>query len=119
MFTKVSNFVLLSLIARLARAMLYKYSDLWVLVWEYLYVVVYLIYMQFELKLTSYFACVGVVYLVPTRPRPNHRRSPAPSRRRHHLGEPLVLTLFIKKSCLYDLDSYLYSFLTYMVVCYP
>ena len=32
--TKVSNFVLLSLIARLALAMLYKYSDLWVLVWE-------------------------------------------------------------------------------------
>ena len=51
-FTKVCNFVLSSLIARLALAMLYKYSDLWVLVWEYLYVVVYLIYMQFEPKIT-------------------------------------------------------------------
>ena len=51
MITKVSNFVLPSLIARLALATLYKYSDLWVLViWEELYVVVYLIYMQFELK---------------------------------------------------------------------
>ena len=99
-FTKVSNFVLSSLIARLALAMLYKYSDLWVLVWEYLYVVVHLIYMQFELKLTSYFACVGVVYLVPSRPRPNHRRSPAPSRRRHHTLVSLlfVLILFIKKN---------------------
>ena len=93
--------------------MLYKYSDLWVLVWEYLYVVVHLIYMQFELKLSSYFACVGVVYLVPSRPRPNHHRSLAPCRRRHHLGEPLVLNLFVnKKSYLYDLDSYLYKFLT-------
>ena len=100
MFTKVSNFVLSSLIARLALAMLYKYSDLWVLVWVYLYVVVHLIYMQFELKLTSYFACVGVVYLVPSRPRPNHRRSPAPSRRRHHTLVSLlfVLILFIKKN---------------------
>ena len=52
MITKVSNFVLSSLIARLALAMLYKYSDLWVLVWEELYVVVYLIYMQFDLKIT-------------------------------------------------------------------
>ena len=52
MITKVSNFVLSSLIARLALEMLYKYSDLWFLVWEYLYVVVYLIYMQFELKIT-------------------------------------------------------------------
>ena len=53
MITKVSNFVLSSLIARLALAMLYKYSDLWVfLVWEELYVVVYLIYMQFEVKIT-------------------------------------------------------------------
>ena len=52
MITKVSNFVLSSLITRLALAMLYKYSDLWVLVWEELYVVVYLIYMQFELKIT-------------------------------------------------------------------
>ena len=33
-FTKVSNFVLSSLIARLALAMLCKYSDLWVLLWE-------------------------------------------------------------------------------------
>jgi len=100
-FTKVSNFVLSSLIARLAIAMLYKYSDLWVLVWEYLYVVVHLIYMQFELKLTSYFACVGVVYLVPSHPRPNHRRSPTPSRRRHHTLVSLlffVLILFIKNN---------------------
>ena len=75
--------------------------------------VVYLIYMQFELKLTSKFAYVGVYCLVSSRPRPNHRRSPAPSRRWHHLGEPLVLILFIKtKSCLCDLDSYLYNFLT-------
>jgi hypothetical protein len=50
--TKVSNFVLSSLIARLALAMLYQYSDLWVLVWEELYVVVYLIYISFELKIT-------------------------------------------------------------------
>ena len=53
MITKVSNFVLSSRIARLVLAMLYKYSDLWVLVIrEELYVVVYLIYMQFELKIT-------------------------------------------------------------------
>ena len=52
MITKVSNFVLSSLIARLARAMLYKYSDLWILVWEELYMVVYFIYVQFELKIT-------------------------------------------------------------------
>jgi len=50
--TKVSNCVLSYLTARLALAMLYKYSDLWILVWEKLYVVVYLIYMQFELKIT-------------------------------------------------------------------
>ena len=100
--------------------MLYKYSDLWVLVWEYSYVVVHLIYMQFELKLTSYFACVGVVYLVPSRPRPNRRRSPAPSRRRHHLGEPLLVSypFYKRKSYLYDLDSYLYNLLTCMIVCY-
>ena len=50
---------------------------------------------------------------MPSRPRPNHRRSPAPSRRRHHHGEPLVLNLFVnKKSYLYDLDSYLHKFLT-------
>src|SRR3989337_1469562 len=42
--TKVSNFVLSSLIARLALAMLYKYSDLWVLFWEELYVVVFDLY---------------------------------------------------------------------------
>ena len=52
MFTKVSNFVVSSLIARLARAMLYMYSDLWVLVWGN-NMGVYLIYMQFELKLIS------------------------------------------------------------------
>ena len=50
--TKVSNFVLSSLIARLALAMLYIVINLCVLViWEELYVVVYLIYMQFELKI--------------------------------------------------------------------
>ena len=53
MITKVSNFVLSSLIARLALAMLYIVIKLRVLViWEELYVVVYLIYMQFELKIT-------------------------------------------------------------------
>ena len=53
MITKVSNFVLSSLINRLALAMLYIVINLWVLViWEELYVVVYLIYMQFELKIT-------------------------------------------------------------------
>ena len=53
MITKVSNFVLSSLITRLALAMLYIVINLWVLViWEELYVVVYLIYMQFELKIT-------------------------------------------------------------------
>ena len=53
MITNVSNFVLSSLIARLAFAMLYIVINLWVLViWEELYVVVYLIYMQFELKIT-------------------------------------------------------------------
>jgi hypothetical protein len=50
---------------------------------------------------------------VPSRPRPNHVRSPAPSHHRHHLGELLVLNFFVnKKSYLYDLDSYLYKFLT-------
>ena len=44
MITKVSNFVLSSLIARLALAMLYKYSDSWVLFWEELYVVVFDLY---------------------------------------------------------------------------
>ena len=54
MTTKVSNFVLSYFIARLALAMLYIVINFWVLViWEELYVVVYLIYMQFELKLTS------------------------------------------------------------------
>ena len=53
MITKASNFVLSSLIAILALAMLYIVINLWVLViWEELYVVVYLIYMQFKLKLT-------------------------------------------------------------------
>ena len=53
MITKVSNFVLSSLIAILALAMLYIVINFWVLViWEELYVVVYLIYMQFELKIT-------------------------------------------------------------------
>ena len=53
MITKVSNFVLSSLIARLTLAMLYIVINLWVLViWEELYVVIYLIYMQFELKIT-------------------------------------------------------------------
>lgn len=51
-FTKVSNFIISSLIARLARSMLYKYSDFWVIVWEN-YMGVYSIYMQTELKLTS------------------------------------------------------------------
>ena len=51
MITKVSNFVLSSLIPRLALAMLYIVINLWVLViWEELYVVVYLIYMKFEVK---------------------------------------------------------------------
>ena len=45
MITKVSNFVLSTLIARLALAILYEYSDLWVLViWEELYVVVFDLY---------------------------------------------------------------------------
>ena len=53
MITKVSNFVLSSLSTRLALAMLYIVINLLVLViWEELYVVVYLIYMQFELKIT-------------------------------------------------------------------
>ena len=46
------------LIARLAFVMLYIVINLWVLViWEELYVVVYLIYMQFELKITLSFIC--------------------------------------------------------------
>ena len=53
MITKVSNFVLSSLIARFALAMHYIVINLWVLViWEELYVVVYLIYVQFELRIT-------------------------------------------------------------------
>ena len=45
MITKVSNFVLSSLIARLAFAMLYIVINLWVLViWEELYVVVFDLY---------------------------------------------------------------------------
>ena len=45
MFTKVSNFVLSSLIARLALAMVYIVINLWVLViWEELYVVVFDLY---------------------------------------------------------------------------
>ena len=53
MITKVSNFVLSYLIARLALVMLYIVINLWVFViWEELYVVLYLIYMQFELKIT-------------------------------------------------------------------
>ena len=53
MITKVSNFLHLSLNARLALALVYIVINLWVLViWEELYVVVYLTYMQFELKIT-------------------------------------------------------------------
>ena len=45
MITKVSNFVLSSLIARLALAMVYIVINLWVLViWEELYVVVFDLY---------------------------------------------------------------------------
>ena len=45
MITKVSNFVLSSLIARLALAMLYIVINLWVLViWEELYVLVFDLY---------------------------------------------------------------------------
>ena len=45
MITKVSNFVLSSLIARLALAMLYIVVNLWILViWEELYVVVFDLY---------------------------------------------------------------------------
>ena len=45
---------------------------------------------------------------------------PCRSRRRHHRGEPLVLIFFLKEknSYLYDLDSYLYNFLTCIIVCY-
>ena len=45
MITKVSNFVLSSLIARLALAMVYIVINLWVLViWEELYVVAFDLY---------------------------------------------------------------------------
>ena len=53
MITEVSNFVLSSPIARFALEMLYIVINLWVsVIWEELYVVVYFIYMKFELKIT-------------------------------------------------------------------
>ena len=58
-----------------------------------------------------------MVYLVLSRPRPTI----VDRLRRPVAGTTLVsllFILFVKKSYLYDLDSYLYNFLTCMIVCY-
>ena len=68
-------------------------------------------------QINCLFVYVGMVYLVSSRPRPNHRRSPALSRRRHHLGEPLVLIFFIYKKIKFLWFRYIVTCIIFLPVC--